>query len=53
MESVNALQITPETFANTWGTLGDVIMGGNSKSSGTIYSEDNFYFARFSGYTVV
>ena len=32
MESVNALKITPENFGETWGTLDDVIMGGNSKS---------------------
>ena len=32
MESANALKITPETFGETWGTLDDVIMGGNSKS---------------------
>ena len=51
--SVNALQISPETFDETWGILDDVIMGGNSKSTGAIQSEDDFHFVRFSGYTSI
>ena len=51
--SVKALQITPETFDDTWGILDDVIMGGNSKSTGAIYSEDDFHFVRFSGFTSI
>ena len=49
--SVEALEIKPETFDETWGILDDVIMGGNSMSTGKIHSEDDFHFVRFSGKT--